>query len=163
MYLGEHHTVLDDKNRVTVPRKFREIMSVHGHIQWYMTKGYDGSLFLFPRQEWDRIREKSAGASVLDASVVDLKRILYGSVAEVCPDKQGRLPVPQPLREYANITREAVLVGVDEHLELWSKSNWQAYQERIQSSFKTMASEFFGSRAGADEERVEASAGASHE
>ena len=140
MYFGENHTVLDDKNRITVPRKFREIMNVQGHIQWYMTKGYDGSLFLIPRQEWDQIREKSAGASVMDASVVDLKRILYGSVSEVSPDKQGRLPVPQPLREYANITREAVLVGVDNYLELWSKTGWQEYQDRIQPSYKVMAS-----------------------
>ena len=156
MYLGETQTVLDDKHRITVPRKFRDTMEVLGHTQWYMTKGYDGSLFLFPRDEWDRIREYSGRFPSLDSSVVDLKRLLYGSVAEVRPDRQGRLPVPEHLRNYASLDKEAVLVGVDDHIEIWSRSGWREFQKRTEPIYKEMASEFFADHAPGKEGKGEA-------
>lgn len=143
MYFGEAQTSVDDKGRITVSRRFRETMNVLGHNLWYMTRGYDGSIFLFPRQEWEKIRSEARTRSSMDAKAIDFRRMFFGSVAEVQPDGQGRLLVPQHLREYAGLDKEAVLIGVDDHLELWSKDEWRAFQDGNQSSYKNMAAELF--------------------
>ena len=143
MYFGEAQTAVDDKGRITVSRRFRETMNVLGHALWYMTRGYDGSIFLFPRQEWEQIRAEARTRSTMDAKAIDFRRMFFGSVAEVQPDGQGRMLVPQHLREYAGLEKEAVLIGVDDHLELWSKDAWRAYQDGNQASYKNMAAELF--------------------
>lgn len=143
MYYGESQTAVDEKGRITVSRKFRDTMSVLGHVLWYMTRGYDGSIFLFPKEEWDKIRSQASTHSTLDAHAIDVRRMMFGSVAEVQPDRQGRLSIPSHLREYAGLDKEAALVGVGEHLELWSKDRWRAFQESKEEQYKTMASGLF--------------------
>ena len=143
MYFGEAQSVLDDKNRITVSRKFRETMDVLGHVIWYMTRGFDGSVFIFPKEEWDKIRTQAARRSSMDGRAIDFRRMFFGSVEEVRPDKQGRMLVPQHLREYAQLEKEVVLLGVDDHLELWSKDRWRAYQDTQESEYKAIAGELF--------------------
>jgi MraZ protein len=143
MYFGESQTVLDDKGRITVSRRFRETMSVLGHALWYMTRGFDGSLFIFPKEEWDKIRSQASQRSSMDVKAIQFRRMFFGSVAEVQPDRQGRLSVPAHLREFAGLEKEAVLIGVDDHLELWSKDRWRDYQTAQGEEYKSMASELF--------------------
>src|SRR5690606_9613358 len=112
MYYGESQTVLDDKSRITVPRRVRETMEYEGHLQWFMTRGFDEAIFMFPRPEWDKIREQAKRFASMDAQALDFRRMFFGSVAEARPDRQGRMPVPQHLREHAGLDREAVLIGV---------------------------------------------------
>jgi MraZ protein len=143
MYYGEAQTVLDDKGRITISRKFRETMSVLGHVLWYMTRGYDGSIFIFPKEEWDKIRSQASSHASLDAHAIDVRRMMFGSVAEVQPDRQGRMSVPNHLRDFAGLDKDVALVGVGEHLELWSLDRWRAYQASKEEQYKTMASELF--------------------
>lgn len=145
MYFGETQTTLDVKGRITVSRKFRETMDVLGHAIWYMTRGYDGSVFIIPREEWENIRAQVARRSSMNSKAVDFRRMFFGSVAEVRPDAQGRMLVPSHLREYAELEKEVVLIGVDDHLELWSKDRWRAFQEARESEYKNMAEGLFGS------------------
>lgn len=144
VYYGEAHTVLDEKGRITVSRKFRETMEVLGHVLWYMTRGYDGSIFIFPKEQWDAIRAQAARHSSMDARAIDFRRMFFGSVAEVRPDRQGRMTVPPHLREHAKVEKEAVLIGCDDHLELWSRDGWRQYQEGMEAAYKEMGSELFG-------------------
>ena len=143
MYYGEAQTVLDDKGRVTVSRKFRETMEVRGDLLWYMTRGYDGAIFIFPKDQWDKIRAQAARHSSMDARAVDFRRMFFGSVAEVRPDRQGRMSVPPHLREHAKLEKEAVLIGCDDHLELWSRDGWRQYQGGMEAAYKEMGSELF--------------------
>ena len=143
MYSGEAITALDDKNRITVPRKYRDVMDGLGHSQFFMTRGFDKSIFLFPRQQWDIIRGQAARYSSMDAHAIDFRRMFFGSVEEVQLDKQGRVPVPPHLREHAEIDKDIVFVGVDDHLELWSRENWRAFQERQENAFKQTAAALF--------------------
>jgi MraZ protein len=76
--------------------------------------------------------------------MLDFRRLFLGSVAKVKLDRQGRLAVPAHLREYAGIDREAVLLGVEDHLELWSKEVWRDFQKRQAADYKAMAAELFG-------------------
>lgn len=143
MYFGEAQTAVDEKGRITVPRRFREVMEVLGHIQWYVTRGFDRSLFIYPRDEWEKIRKQVSSFSSMNAQALDLRRLLFGSVAEVRPDKQGRLAIPAHLREHAEIDKDAVLIGVDDHLELWSKDAWRAFQDNKEAEFREMATQLF--------------------
>ncbi len=143
MYFGEAQTVLDDKGRITVSRRFRETMNVLGHTLWYMTRGFDGSIFLFPRDEWEKIRAQARTRPSMDATAIDFRRMFFGSVAEVQPDRQGRMSIPPHLRKHAGLDKEAVLIGVDDHLELWDRKAWDAFQEGNESNFKSMATELF--------------------
>ena len=143
MYYGEAQTTLDEKGRITISRKFREVMSVLGHALWYMTRGYDGSIFIFPKEEWDKIRTQASGHASLDGHAIDVRRMMFGSVAEVQPDRQGRMSIPSHLREYAGLDKDVALVGVGEHLELWSLKRWRAFQQAREDEYKTMASGLF--------------------
>ena len=118
-------------------------MRVLGHNCWYMTRGFDRCIFLFHRDEWNKIRKQASKYSSMNAKALDFRRLLFGSVCEVSPDRQGRMPVPQHLREHAQLDKEAVLIGVDDHLELWSKDAWRAFQDKNEAEYKEMAAQLF--------------------
>lgn len=158
MYFGEAHTAVDEKGRITVPRKFREIMSVLGHEKWFATRGFDRSIFLFNRDEWDKLRAQVSKYASIDGRALDFRRLFFGSVAEVTPDKQGRMAIPQHLREYAAISKEGVLIGVDDHLELWSKDAWLAFQDNLEAEFKERGTQLLMG----DEEPAAAEKGEAH-
>lgn len=145
MYYGEAQTAIDDKGRITVPVQFRQVMEVHDHDTWYMTRGFDGAIFLFHSLQWEKLKDLGSGYNPLDPRMLDFRRMLLGSAAKTKRDKAGRLAVPALLREFAGIEKEAVLIGVEDHLELWSKERWCAFQQRQMENYKAMAAELFGS------------------
>jgi MraZ protein len=147
VYIGTAETVLDSKNRITVPVRVRETMHVLRHALWYMTRGFDGGIFLFPQGEWDKICGVVSRYSAMDARVLDFRRLLFASVTEVQPDRQGRMPVPPHLREYAGLNRDALLIGVGDYMELWDRDAWRAFQAKQEPDFKAMAAQFFARNA----------------
>ena len=160
MYFGTAETVLDDKNRVTVPRRFRETMDVLGHAVWYLARGFDHSISLYPHSEWNKVRKQTNRFSSMNAQALDFRRLLFASATEIRPDRQGRIPIPAHLREYAGLEREAVLIGVDDHLELWPRNTWLAFQQQQDAGFKGMAAQLF---AGEGIEDSTEEGGANHE
>jgi len=147
MYYGECQVSVDEKGRVAVPVHFRAVMEVHDHDVWYMTRGFDKSVFLFHKEQWEKLQVQNQGASPLDPHLLDFRRLFLGSVSKVKRDAQGRLGVAAHLRVFAGIEREAVLLGVEDHLELWSVTGWLAFQERQAENYKAMAAELFGNKA----------------
>ncbi|HEO72353.1 MAG TPA: division/cell wall cluster transcriptional repressor MraZ [Candidatus Hydrogenedentes bacterium] len=159
MYIGTAETVLDDKNRITVPRRIRDTMDELGHGVWYMARGFDRSIFLFPQEVWNSIREQVNRYSSMNIKALDFKRFFFASVTQVQPDRQGRIAVPQHLRDYAGMDRNVVLIGVDDHLELWSRGNWQAFQEDRGPEYKENAAPLFASDRERDEAKAEQGGG----
>ena len=151
MYFGEAHTVLDEKGRITLPRRFRQAMEVMGHDVWYMARGFDASVSLFPPAKWEKIRTQANAHPLMDAFAGDFRRLFYGSATQVRPDRQGRMPVAPQLREHAGLEKAAVLIGVDDHLELWSEENWRQFQQDRGGEFRQMATELFATRVKAGE------------
>lgn len=144
MYYGESNASVDDKGRLNVPVQFRSIMDVLDHDTWFLTRGFDGAVFVFHKEAWDKLLTQTGGGATLDPRTLDFRRMFLGSVAKVKRDRQGRLALPGHLREHAGIDREAVLVGVEDHLEIWSKEGWRAFQSRQAERYKDMAAELFG-------------------
>ena len=150
MYIGTTETVLDDKNRITVPRKVRDTMDVLGHAVWFMAGGFDKAIFLFPQDAWTGIREHVNKYSSMNAQALDFRRLFFASVTEVRPDRQGRMAVAQHLREHAELDRESVLIGVDDHLELWSRDNWRKFKQQQEPGYKENAAQLFSGNNGTE-------------
>lgn len=140
-YLGPHPTVLDEAGRITIPRRFREIMEDKEHLNWTVTRGYDANLYLYNRDQWQKLVDYAEGLHPLDPKAQRLLRTIYGCALSVTVDRQGRMPIPSALRELAKLDREVVLVGMRDHLELWNKEAWAAFQASAGPEMGTLAAE----------------------
>ncbi len=137
MFLGEFQHTIDDKNRLTLPAKFRESFA-DGLI---MTKGFENCLFVFSKAEWPRIEDKIRSLALLKKDARKLSRFFFGGANEDVPDKNGRVVVPGHLKAFAELDKEIVIVGVSNRLEIWSKANWQRYVAEAGESYEETAEE----------------------
>jgi MraZ protein len=136
MLLGEYAHTLDDKNRLTLPAKFRESFVGGGVV----TRGLDGCLYLFAREKWDDL--VSGRLSELDPLLEEtrlMNRYFFSGAAEAEPDKQGRINVPSALIEHAHLGREVVVAGVHDHLEIWDRAAWREHLKQVEGSAQHVA------------------------
>lgn len=120
LFSGEYEHVLDEKGRLIIPARFRADLAEGSFI----TRGMDGCLFVFPPGAWKALSEKVAKLPLSDAGARLFSRMIFSGI-ECKLDKQGRVLLPPPLREHANIESEVVVIGVNSRLEIWSKKRWQ--------------------------------------
>lgn len=135
LFRGESEHSLDEKNRLTIPQRLRSEL---GEV-FYVTRGLDNCLFAFPATEWNAFEEKlcSLPMSTGRASM----RFFFSGTMECSCDKQGRILLSQALRDYADITKDVVIVGVSKRVEIWSKEKWVAYNESISADPDEIASQ----------------------
>ena len=113
MLLGEFEHTIDDKNRLTLPAKFRQALS--GGL--VITRGMDGCLYCYPQASWERlVEERLSGLDPLSREGRQLHRFFFAGASEAEPDKQGRVMLPASLAKNAGIDREVVVAGVNDHL-----------------------------------------------
>ncbi len=124
MLTGEVEHQVDERGRLAIPRSFRDSLQ-HGG---FLTRGWNGCLFLFPWEQWREIAEKLDKVRVTDMNG-DVVKQFFSSGVEVSMDRQGRVVVPAALRRYAGIERDVVVRGVINRVEVWSTERWQRYQE----------------------------------
>lgn len=120
MLIGEYQHNIDQKGRVIMPARFREDLGE----RFYVTKGLDGCLFVLSPQEWERLQEKIRTMPISKAR--GLQRFFFSGAAEVEPDKQGRILLPQTLRDYAKLTRGVTIIGASSRAEIWDTDSWNA-------------------------------------
>lgn len=130
MFLGEFEHTIDDKGRVAVPARFREGLG-EGLI---LTRGFERCLQAFPRAYWQQLSEKINALSIGNEQARTLRRLIFSTASEVEVDRQGRILVPQNLREYAGLAEQAVITGMDSYFELWSSERWREMLTKIDSS-----------------------------
>ena len=121
MFMGEYNHTIDAKGRLIIPSKFREVLG----DEFVVTKGMDGCLFVFDDPEWQAFEEKLHGLPMIDKEARQFTRFFLAGAASVEVDKQGRILIRAVLREFAGITKDAVLVGVGSRVEIWSKERWE--------------------------------------
>ncbi|MBR6344563.1 MAG: division/cell wall cluster transcriptional repressor MraZ [Lachnospiraceae bacterium] len=121
MYKGEYNHTIDEKGRIIVPAKLRDELGE----TFVITKGLDGCLWVFDNEEWEKVEEKinELPFNIKEARL--LSRFMIAGAFDAEPDKQGRVMIPQSLREYADLKRDVVLAGVGRKLELWSKERYE--------------------------------------
>lgn len=120
MFMGEYNHTIDAKGRLIVPAKFREILGDN----FIVTKGLDGCLFVYPNDEWTRFEEKLKSLPLTNKNARQFTRFFLAGAAACEVDKQGRILLPQVLREFASPEKDVVLVGVASRIEIWSRERW---------------------------------------
>ena len=121
MFMGEYNHTIDTKGRLIVPSKFREALG----DTFVVTKGLDGCLFVYDNQEWNAFEEKLKSLPIINKEARQFARFFLAGAAEVEVDKQGRILVPNILREFAQISKDVVLIGVASRIEIWSKERFE--------------------------------------
>jgi transcriptional regulator MraZ len=136
MLLGAHEHTIDDKNRLTLPAKFRQAFA-DGIV---VTRGLDGCLYAFRRPDWDRLVEsRLATLDPLSPEGRRLERFFYSGASETELDKQGRVMVPRELIEHAKLGREVVVAGVNDRLEIWDRAAWRKELAEVEGSAEDVA------------------------
>ncbi|MBQ0146140.1 MAG: division/cell wall cluster transcriptional repressor MraZ [Lachnospiraceae bacterium] len=125
MFMGEFNHTVDAKGRVIVPSKFRDKLGE----TFVITKGFDRCLSIYDMENWRGVQEKLAQMPMLTEDSRTIRRMMVGSASESEFDKQGRVLIPAPLREYAGISKDAVMIGNIDHIEIWDKDAWIRAQE----------------------------------
>ncbi len=123
MLIGEYEHSLDTKGRLILPAKIREDMGE----TFIITKGLDGCLFGFSQTEWANFEEKLKTLPLTNKNARDFVRFFLSGATECEMDKQGRFLIVANLREYANLEKDAVIIGVGTRIEIWNKEKWKAY------------------------------------
>jgi len=121
MFLGEYQHSLDAKGRVILPSKYRDQLSDGA----YVTKGRGGCLSVYAAQEFSQVADRVREGSKRGRRELDAARSFFAGTAEVAPDKQGRIAIPQHLREYAGLDKDVVVAGVFSRVEIWDGRRWQ--------------------------------------
>jgi MraZ protein len=136
MLLGAYDHTIDDKNRLTLPAKYREAFK-DGIV---VTRGLDGCLYAYRRPDWDRLVEsRLAPLDPLSPETRRLQRFFYAGASEAELDKQGRVMIPAQLIEHAKLGREVVVAGVNDRLEIWDRAAWRKELAEVEGSAEYVA------------------------
>ena len=135
MFIGEYQHTLDSKGRVIIPSRFRESLG-DGFV---MTKGLDNCLFLYPRSEWSILEEKLKALPLTNRDARAFIRFFFSGAAECTIDKQGRVLIPSNLREHSRLEKDVVVIGVSTRMEIWSKEEWDSYNNDDNLSYDNIA------------------------
>ena len=128
MLIGEYQHNIDAKGRVIVPARFREDLGE----RFYVTKGLDHCLFVLPPTEWTKLQEKIMAMPMGKAR--GIQRFFFSGAAEVEPDKQGRILLPQHLREYAGLEKDVAFIGTSNRAEIWDAQRWASFNAELDDS-----------------------------
>ena len=131
MFLGRYRHTIDTKGRLSIPGKYRDALAQRYGDILVVTKDPDFCLVVHPMEEWKRLAEKIRSIPGNVQAVKDYKRFIHGEAVDCMLDKQGRILIPPELREFARLGRDAVLVGVEDHFEVWAHDRWQIKAEQM--------------------------------
>ena len=136
MLLGAHDHTIDDKNRLTLPARFRHAFE-DGIV---VTRGMDGCLFAYTRGDWDAlVQGRLSTLNPLSKEGRRLQRFFFSGATEAELDKQGRVGIPAALLEHAKLGRDVVVAGVHDHLEIWDRAAWRRELAEVEGSAEDVA------------------------
>ncbi len=135
MLLGEYTHTVDEKNRISLPSKFRKEVGK----KVVVTHGLDTCLFLYPLKEWEKISAKLAELSMGQADTRGFNRFMLAGAVEVDVDSIGRILIPDFLKEFADLKSRVVFTGVHNRVEIWNEKTWKEYKSRIEKQADMMA------------------------
>lgn len=135
MLIGEYRHTMDEKNRLSVPAKFRKELGK----KIIMTRGLDRCLFVYPVAEWKKFSSKLAALSIGSAEGRGFSRAMLGGAMEVEVDGSGRVLVPDHLKSYAGLATKIIVAGIHNRVELWNEEDWNNYTAGVESKANDLA------------------------
>lgn len=139
MFIGEYEHSIDQKGRVIIPSRLRDDLG----LDFIVTKGLDNCLFIYPNSEWKVLEEKLKTLPLTSKDARAFVRFFFSGATECEVDKQGRILIPQNLREYAEIDKDVKILGVSTRVEIWSKTKWQNYSVDQSANVDEIAEKMF--------------------
>ena len=138
LFRGSSFHTIDVKGRIIIPARFREIIR-DGDKPGVMLSKMDKGLVAYTFDEWSKIEEKILSLAEKSETMRRFRRVFIGTASECNCDKQDRILIPAPLRQYAGIDKEIVLVGVLDHFEIWSRENWDQENDALERDLQQEA------------------------
>ncbi len=135
MLIGEYKHTIDEKNRVSLPAKFRKELGK----KIVLTRGLDNCLFIYTEKEWGKIAEKIAALSMGQADTRGFNRFMLAGAIETEVDSIGRILLPDFLKIFAHVSEKVVITGVHNRVEVWDEKIWGEYKEKIEKQADTLA------------------------
>src|SRR5512142_1522226 len=143
-FKGSYSYSVDDKGRVNLPAKLRKYVSPEVNDTFVITRGFERGLFVYPIDEWNKLEQNLRNLSSYNQDHRRFVRALLELASESQLDAQGRLSIPQELREYANIRSEVRVIGTLDKIELWDPAVYEEYKEAQPDSYETIATRILG-------------------
>jgi len=128
MFIGEYQHSIDEKGRLAIPVRFRKQLSSGAVV----TRGLDNCLFVFSSAEWKKLAEKLAALPMSQADSRAFARLMLAGAVDVRTDSQGRVVIPEYLRKYAGLAKDAVIAGLYSRMEIWDKAAWEKYKAKTE-------------------------------
>jgi len=125
MIIGQYSYNLDPKKRLTIPTKFRSVLS-DGAV---LTRGIDGCLFLYPLKQWEELAEKMSKLPLSAVNARNFARVMLAGAMDVKIDSLGRILIPDYLKDYALLDKKVVIAGLYDRIEIWNEEKWKKYGE----------------------------------
>ena len=139
MFYGEYEHTIDKKGRVIIPSKFRDFFREYHVEKLYVTRGLDKCLFVFTENEWKSQESKYRSMPFTRSDARKFNRLLFSGAVEIECDKQGRVLLPKYLKDFADIKKDIVMIGVSNRIEIWSREVWNEYYKQSKGSFEEVA------------------------
>jgi len=137
VFIGEYTHSLDTKGRVAMPVKFRALLKKGAVV----TRGLDNCLFLYSKEQWQKIAEKLSSLPVSQAKARAFARLMLAGAMEVDFDNQGRINLPEYLIKFANLEKNTVIAGLFDRLEIWNNKQWEEYKSKAEKDSTSIAEE----------------------
>lgn len=135
MFMGEFQHSIDEKGRIIIPAKFRDLLGT----SFVVTRGLDQCLFVYPQAEWEVMEQKLKALPLMKSDARAFTRFFFSGATECEWDKQGRVNLPATLRQYAKLEKDCVVLGVSNRVEIWSLETWQQYFQQSEDTFNEIA------------------------
>ena len=138
-FMGTYTPKLDDKGRLFLPAKFRDQLA-EGLV---VTRGQERCLTVWPQAAFEELARRAQEAPVTVKAARDYTRFLFAGASDETPDKQGRITIPPMLRDYASLSRDCVVIGAMNRIEVWDATSWQTYSDQQEQAFADLSEEVF--------------------
>ena len=143
MWYGEYNHTLDEKDRFILPAKFRDKIKAFSSKKFFLTRGLDGCLVMLHQDVWQVQEEKLKNLPFTKAQSRAFNRMYFSGAQEIEIDVQGRVNLPDYLKEFAKINRDIMIVGVSDRIEIWSKKSWEDFYKDNEGKFEETAEKLF--------------------
>jgi MraZ protein len=145
VFYGEYEHTIDKKGRIIVPSKFRDFLKEYDIKKLFVTRGLDKCLFLFTEDEWKAQESKFKSIPFTKSESRKFNRLYFSGATLVECDGQGRILLPKYLKDFAEIKRDIMIIGVSNRIEVWSKESWQEYYKSSKGSYEEIAERLMSS------------------
>ncbi|MGQ3686158.1 MAG: division/cell wall cluster transcriptional repressor MraZ [Candidatus Loosdrechtia sp.] len=145
MFTGEYHHTIDDKNRLAIPAPLRDVINTETEGKgFYITRGLDACLFLYTPKIWQNVVSRIEQFSFTHKKARQFQRLFFSKAQKISDcDSQGRILIPQFLKDIAKIQKNVVIVGVSSRIEVWDDKTWKDFELEHEKSFEEIAEDLF--------------------